>query len=399
MRMRTILISVLTMAVLASSGTVASASDDVGVVDTGSGKWYLRDHVTGETTSFYYGNPGDVPFAGDWDCDGVATPGLYRRSDGFVYLRNSNSQGIADRTFFFGNPGDLPLAGDFDGDGCDTVSIHRPSEARIYVIDDLGADGAGLGAASFDYALGDPGDQALVGDFDGDGVDSVAIYRPAAGTAYVPVDPFDPSVVEPVVVSPAVGTALAGDWGDGADEIATYSSAGAFRLPGESFEYGYEVHAPIVGDFGDLPGGDVPPPAAPPYPAVGSGKRIIYSDSQQRVWMIDETETLVSTYLVSGRAGIPLPGDYEVYSKSVKAYAPYGGITMAHMVRFVRPGTFGNRWAYGFHAIPRYPNGQPMQTTDELGLYRSGGCVRQEEWRAASLFEWADIGTAVHVVP
>ena len=45
---------------------------------------------------FFYGNPGDVPFMGDWDCDGVDTPGLFRLSDAFAYLRNSNSQGIAD---------------------------------------------------------------------------------------------------------------------------------------------------------------------------------------------------------------------------------------------------------------------------------------------------------------
>lgn len=82
---------------------------------------------------------GDFPFLGDWDCDGIETPGLYRQSDGFVYLRNSNSQGIADIRFLFGNPGDIPIAGDFDGDGCDTVSIYRPSEAWIYVINELGA--------------------------------------------------------------------------------------------------------------------------------------------------------------------------------------------------------------------------------------------------------------------
>ena len=63
--------------------------------------------------------------------------GLYRQSDGYVYLRNTNTQGIADIKFFFGNPGDVPLAGDFDGDGCDTVGI-PPSEQRFYIINELG---------------------------------------------------------------------------------------------------------------------------------------------------------------------------------------------------------------------------------------------------------------------
>jgi hypothetical protein len=107
-----------------------------GVCDTvafqdGGGRFHVWTSATSGRvgSSFFFGNPGDVAFSGDWDCDGVETPGLYRRSDGYVYLRNSNTQGIADVSFFFGNPGDLPVAGDFDGDGCDTVSIYRPRRA------------------------------------------------------------------------------------------------------------------------------------------------------------------------------------------------------------------------------------------------------------------------------
>ena len=111
----------------------------VGLVDPGTGVWRLRN-TAGVVTEFYYGVPGDYPFVGDWDCDGEDTPGLYRQSDGFAYLRNSNTQGIADLTFFFGNPGDVPIAGDFNGNGCDTLSIYRPSEARFYIINQLGSE-------------------------------------------------------------------------------------------------------------------------------------------------------------------------------------------------------------------------------------------------------------------
>jgi hypothetical protein len=95
-----------TMAVVPALG--GTANDSVGVVDQTQGLWYLRDPVTGATTSFYFGNPGDFPIMGDWDCDGIDTPGLYRQSDGFVYLRNSNTVGVADVRFFFGDPGDIP---------------------------------------------------------------------------------------------------------------------------------------------------------------------------------------------------------------------------------------------------------------------------------------------------
>ena len=60
--------------------TLPEPVDGVGLVDPTEGVWFLRDAVSGETTSFYFGNPGDVPFMGDWDCDGVDTPGLYRQA-------------------------------------------------------------------------------------------------------------------------------------------------------------------------------------------------------------------------------------------------------------------------------------------------------------------------------
>jgi hypothetical protein len=154
--------------------------DIAGWVDPNSGVW----RYAGVVGQFYYGNPGDYPFVGDWNCNTMDTPGLYRQSDGFVYLRNSNTQGIADRTFFFGNPGDVPLAGDFNGDGCDTISIYRPSEARFYIINELGQDGGGLGAADYSFLFGDAGDKPVVGDWDGDGVDEIGLHRESTGFFY-----------------------------------------------------------------------------------------------------------------------------------------------------------------------------------------------------------------------
>jgi hypothetical protein len=176
-----------------------------------------------DETSFYFGNPGDVAFAGDWDCDGVDTPGLYRRSDGFVYLRNSNTQGNADIRFYFGDPGDLPVAGDFDADGCDTVSIYRPSESRVYVIDELGSDDAGLGAASFSFVFGNPGDKPFVGDFDGDGADTLGLHRESTGLMYFR-DTLDTGIAHSQFIYGDPGDVVAaGDWdGDGDDTVAVY---------------------------------------------------------------------------------------------------------------------------------------------------------------------------------
>jgi hypothetical protein len=142
---------------------------------------------------------------------------------------------------------------------------------------------------------------------------------------------------------------------------------------------------------------DAPAAPLPDFPAApagsGQGRRVIYSGSQQRVWWVEADERVVQSYLVSGRVNTPLPGSYRVYSKSPVAWAGHDGITMRHMVRFAR----GRTLAIGFHSIPRYSNGRPMQTEEQLGTYRSSGCVRQADDMAEALFEWAEIGTTVIV--
>jgi hypothetical protein len=156
----------------------------LGLVDMSQGFWAMSAPRTDLVDGFFFGNPGDFPILGDWDCDGVDTPGMYRQSDGYVYLRNSNTQGIADIRFFFGDPGDIPLAGDFNGDGCDTVSIFRPSEARVFIINELGQNDGGLGAADFTYLFGNPGDKPFVGNFDADFIDTVGLHRESTGLVY-----------------------------------------------------------------------------------------------------------------------------------------------------------------------------------------------------------------------
>lgn len=176
---------------VAGAATVTSAAfgpiyplETVALVDPVTGIWHYYDSAGTEIESFYYGNPGDIPFVGDWDGDGVETPGLYRPSDGFVYVRNSNTQGIADIEFFFGNPGDVPIAGDFNGDGFHTVSVYRVSTGQVFIINELGEDGGGLGPADFDYYFGNPADKPFTGDYTGDGIDTIGLHRESTGLVY-----------------------------------------------------------------------------------------------------------------------------------------------------------------------------------------------------------------------
>jgi len=199
------------------------AMHTTGLVDPVSGKWYLYDNAGTLVTSFYYGNPGDYPFMGDWDGDGVETPGLYRQSDGYVYLKNANTVGVADIKFFFGNPGDVPIAGDFNNDGFDTVSIYRPSNQTFYIINKLGSGDAGLGAADFSYVFGDPGDKPYVGDFDGDGTETVGLHRESTGLVYY-LNSHKQGVADNQFIFGDPGDRLiAGDWnGNGMFSPALY---------------------------------------------------------------------------------------------------------------------------------------------------------------------------------
>lgn len=146
-----------------------------------------------------------------------------------------------------------------------------------------------------------------------------------------------------------------------------------------------------------------PKPPAPKPPAPdnrglpadsGSGRRVVYSVAQQRVWWVESNGAVVHTYLVSGRAGTPATGTYHVFSKSRYTTSMNGKAKMEYMVRFAR----GRGAAIGFHSIPTDLRGRPLQSEAQLGTYRSAGCVRQRNLDAQYLYAWAPVGTKVVVV-
>ena len=285
MRRNGLLVAGLVAALFALAVPVSAVEEpegSFGAVDERTGIWYLYDASNTETTSFYYGNPGDFPIMGDWDCNDVDTPGLYRQSDGYVYLRNANSQGNADLKFYFGDPGDIPLAGDFNGDGCDTVSIYRPSQGRVFIINELGSDDGGLGAAEFDYYFGNPGDKPFAGDFDADGIDTVGLHRESTGLVYfrnshtqgiadysfIYGDPGDKIIADEWAMGNGGGTDTVGIFrpDDGKFFLRFTNTQGVADF---ELKYGNSDLLPVAGAFGVLPGGDEPPsdePYVPPPP-------------------------------------------------------------------------------------------------------------------------------------
>ena len=228
-----------------------------GSVQSTTGFWRLHKGPA-QVAGFYYGNPGDIGFMGDWDCDGIETPGLYRQSDGYAYLRNSNTQGVADVSFFFGNPGDVPLAGDFDGDGCDTLSLFRASEGRFYIINRLGSGDRGLGRAQHAYYFGNPGDAPFMGDWNGDGTDTPGLRRNSNGFVYLRHSNSQGVAEVEYFYGDPGDVVFTGDWDkDGDDTLGLYRpstgivflrNSNSTGIADHSFGVGAGLHA-VGGEF------------------------------------------------------------------------------------------------------------------------------------------------------
>ena len=133
-----------------------------------------------------------------------------------------------------------------------------------------------------------------------------------------------------------------------------------------------------------------------PLPArSGTGRRIVYSERAAHLWVVGDDGTVVRDYPVTGRVGRPKPGTYHVYSKSTVAINPGEKLRFEYMVRFA-VGLTGAR--IGFHTIPRYYDGHPIQQESQLGrAIGAGGCVRQSRADAVWLYAWSRVGDTVVV--
>ena len=134
-------------------------------------------------------------------------------------------------------------------------------------------------------------------------------------------------------------------------------------------------------------------PAALPADS-GAGRRIVFSEADQRVWLVRGNGTVRRTYLVSGSVVDNLdPGRYAVYSKSRWAVGVDDSGVMEYFVRFAR----GEHAAIGFHTIPTKLD-TALQSRAQLGTPQSHGCIRQATADAISLWNFAPEGTPVVVV-
>ena len=173
----------------------------------------LLSTLTGPArTPVAFGRPGDVVYVGDWDGDGVETFGV-RRGNTF-YLTNSFSGGDADVVTAYGRADDEVFIGDWDGDGVDTPGVRRGN--TFYLTNSFSG-----GDADVVTAYGRADDEVVVGDWDGDSVSTPAVRR---GTTFHLVDSFGGGPASTVFDFGSAGDAiLVGDWtGAGRDSVGIY---------------------------------------------------------------------------------------------------------------------------------------------------------------------------------
>ncbi|MBI4916177.1 MAG: hypothetical protein HY825_10045 [Acidobacteria bacterium] len=185
---------------------------------------------------------------------GSDTVGIFRTSDRQWYLRNSNSAGNADIVIPYGDPAiDVPVAGDWNGDGVDTVGIYR---AGTFYLRNTNTGGT----ADIVVAFGAASDLPVAGDWNGDGIDTIGVYRPSIGTWFLRNSNSAGSPDLSFAYGLVAETPVVGDWNnDGTDTVGIFrgsdrqwylrnsNSGGSAEIV---FPYGDPAtDVPVVGDW------------------------------------------------------------------------------------------------------------------------------------------------------
>lgn len=184
------------------TGTAVFGKDRVSAapVLVSRARWYNGAGRTLFDTDNYFGNPGDlaVDSAGgvvfpDGPLTGfLATRKVVMRPDtpgGPTFFRQfrtdppfTSTSAEYVKSFQWGDPADVPVSGDWNGDGFDTLGLFRPSTGQWFLTDDTSF--ANLSSQSVTtLAFGSPGDVPVAGDWTGAGPETPGVFR--AGRWYM----------------------------------------------------------------------------------------------------------------------------------------------------------------------------------------------------------------------
>lgn len=141
---------------------------DVAVFSGRRGLWDIRG-----VTQIYYGRAGDRPVPGDYTGNGIAEATIFRPSSGLWASRYVTR-------FYFGRNGDFPVRGDFNGDGTEEAGIYR-TDTGLWAIRNRTRIYFGAGDLEHSITGNYSGDAPVIGDFNGDGLSDLGIFRESTG--------------------------------------------------------------------------------------------------------------------------------------------------------------------------------------------------------------------------
>jgi hypothetical protein len=208
----------------------------IGVFRPGTGEWQMdlnanRKWDGSSTDGLYkFGQPGDLPVIGDWNKDGVAEIGVFRPDTGRWFLDLNGNDRLDDRRtdghYRFGTKGDLPVTGAWNKKGVSKIGVFRPETGEWFL--DLNNnrrwDGSNIDGV---YKFGRPGDLPVTGDWNSDGVADIGVFRPSTGEWLLDLNgnrKWDGGTVDGIYKFGRNGDLpVTGDWnGDGVTEIGVF---------------------------------------------------------------------------------------------------------------------------------------------------------------------------------
>ena len=181
----------------------------------------------------------------------VVDPTPIPDGDGNVFFQDTVTDSVA-RTAMQVASADQVLVGDWDGDGIDTLALRNGTQYMF-----LATNRTGAAHVTVDLGTGIP----IVGDFNGDGKDDIALRAADSNLFSITynVEGAIPAGVvdETVHFGKAADTPVAGDWdGDGKATLGVQrenkfllSNTLAAGAADVSFYYGQPGDKPIIGDF------------------------------------------------------------------------------------------------------------------------------------------------------
>ncbi|MEO6880699.1 MAG: CAP domain-containing protein [Mycobacteriaceae bacterium] len=149
----------------------------------------------------------------------------------------------------YGNPGDRFVTCDWNGNGGDSIGVFRNGTWLL-------RNDNTPGGANIVFAFGQAGDQPICGDWNGNGRDGVGVYR--NGMVYLRNSLSDGPADGRFAYGNPGDVAVVGDWnGDGFDTLGVRQGSGVFSLTNSNlaprdnarFALGNPGDRPVAGDF------------------------------------------------------------------------------------------------------------------------------------------------------